>query len=306
MTPATMWIGPLCGLLLAPLLPGVINRVKAVFAGRHGQPILQGYHDLFKLVRKGVVYSETSGGVFRFAPYLTLSAVILALFLMPMSGIRAPLSFQGDFLLLVYLLGIARFAMVLAALDTGSSFEGMGASREVQFSALAEPCLLVGLLFLSAHSGRVGLSDILSRITAGSWQDMPAMLALLGSAWFILLLAENARIPVDDPNTHLELTMIHEVMILDTSGPDFGAMLYAAALKLWIFGALLLNLILPLGPPSPWIQILFFMIGMLVIAAIVGVVESIMARLRLLMVPKLLIGATALVTTALIMKMAMR
>lgn len=300
------WIIPLLGFVLAPLLSGVINRVKAIFAGRKGQSVFQSYFDLLKLMHKGTVYSHTTSSVFRIAPHIVLAAITLGMFLIPWGVLRAPIGFQGDFLLLAYLLGVARFAIVLAALDTGSSFEGMGASREVQFSALAEPCLLIGLLLLVVHSGYAGLSDMFGAVTASSWGHAPAMLALLGSAWIILLLAENARIPVDDPNTHLELTMIHEVMILDTSGPDLGIMMYAASLKMWIFGALLVNLVLPVGEPSVWLQIPLFITGMISIAILVGLVESIMGRLRLLMVPKLLIGATALVTTALIMQLVVR
>ena len=297
------WILPLTAWLIAPILSGVINRIKARFAGRRGQPLLQGYYDLAKLLRKSVVYSRTTTLVFRLAPALILAAMLLATCLIPWGNRRAPLSFTGDFILLAYLLGMVRFVTVLAALDTGSSFEGMGASREVQFAALAEPTFFLGMLLLAMQSGTAGLSDMAAFIDLTAWRSAPATLILLSCAWMVLLLAENARIPVDDPNTHLELTMIHEVMILDCSGPDLGMIQYAAALKLWLFSALITNLAMPLRPEKAWLQIGLFMAGNLLVAVVLGVIESVMARLRLLLVPKLLISSAALVGTALIMRM---
>ncbi len=302
---AVSWALPAAAWLLAPLLPGVINRVKAWFAGRQGQPLLQNYYDLGKLLRKGTVYSRTTSGVFRLAPILILAVMLLATCLIPWGNRRALLAFNGDFILLAYLLAAARFSTVLAALDTGSSFEGMGASREVQFAALAEPTFFLGMLLLALQSGAAGLSDITAGIGLKAWQSMPAILFLLVCAWMVLLLAENSRIPVDDPNTHLELTMIHEVMILDYSGPDLGIIQYAATLKLWLFSALITNLIVPLRPHNALLQLALFIGGNLLVAAAVGVIESVMARLRLLLVPKLLISSGVLVGTALIMRLVL-
>jgi formate hydrogenlyase subunit 4 len=299
------WTLPLAAWLTAPFLLGVINRVKALFAGRRGQPLLQGYYDLAKLLCKGAVYSRTTCRVFRLAPAMLLAAMLLATCLIPWGNQRAPLAFNGDFILLAYLLGMARFATVLAALDTGSSFEGMGASREVQFAALAEPTFFLGMLLLVIQTGRAGLSDMTAGIDAAAWHSAPAILFLLVCAWMVLLLAENARIPVDDPNTHLELTMIHEVMILDYSGPDLGMIQYAAALKLWLFSALVTNLIVPLRAENPALQMVLFLGGNALVAVIIGVTESVMARLRLLLVSKLLISSGALVGTALIMKLVL-
>jgi formate hydrogenlyase subunit 4 len=297
------WLLPVTAWLLAPLLGGIINRIKANFGGRRGQPLLQGYYDLIKLMRKGTVYSRTTSPVFRLAPALVAAALLLATMMVPWGTVPAPLAFSGDFILLAYLLGMARFATVMAALDTGSSFEGMGASREVQFAALAEPTFFLGMLLLAIQSGQAGLSEIVARIDTAAWQSAPAILFMLVCAWMVLLLAENARIPVDDPNTHLELTMIHEVMILDHGGPDLGLMTYAAALKLWLFSTLLANLIVPLRPAAPWQQMVIVLAGTLLMAVVVGVVESVMARLRLMHIPKLLIGSGVLVGTALIMKL---
>jgi formate hydrogenlyase subunit 4 len=299
------WTLPLAAWMTAPLLSGVINRIKALFAGRRGQPLLQGYYDLAKLLCKGAVYSRTTSAVFRLGPALILTAMLLATCLIPWGGRRAPLAFTGDFILLAYLLGMARFATVMVALDTGSSFEGMGASRELQFAALAEPTFFLGMLLLVIQSGTAGLSDMAGAVDITAWRSAPATLFLLVCAWMVLLLAENARIPVDDPNTHLELTMIHEVMILDCSGPDLGMIQYAAALKLWLFSALITNLTLPMRPENAWLQMALFTGGTLVVAAMVGVIESVMARLRLVLVPKLLISSGALIGTALIMRLVL-
>ncbi len=282
------------GLLLAPLLPGIVNRTKAVFAGRHGQPLLQTYYDLAKLLRKGAVYSRTTSWVFRLAPAGGLACVIAALLLVPAGDYAAPLAFPGDLILLAYLLGLMRFMTVCAALDTGSSFEGMGASREVQFSALTEPALILGLAALAYATGSFSLSGIFGGVTRPDWLQVGPALVLVAAALLIVFLAENSRIPVDDPNTHLELTMIHEVMILDYSGPDLAFILYGASLKLWLLGALLANIFLPLSGRSGPLQIACLVAGIFVVAVVTGVIESVMARLSLLKVPQLLVGAAAM------------
>lgn len=285
-----MNLHPAVAILVAPLLPGIIQRTKALFAGRRGQPLLQPYHDLFKLIRKGAVYSRTTTWVFRAGPLVSLACMITVLFLMPFGGRPAPLSFEGDLLLFAALLGLARFFTVTAALDTGSSFEGMGASREVQFSALTEPALFLSLAALALKTGSLSLSGMLFPAGAG-----PSPVTLLVSAsLLVVFLAENARIPFDDPDTHLELTMVHEVMILDHSGPDLAFLLHAAALKLWLLGAVLVGLLLS---PGGFAQIA----GMAGLAVLTGVIESSMARLRLKRVPQLLAGASALAVFALLL-----
>lgn len=286
----------LAGLILAPLLPGIINRTKAVFAGRHGQPVLQTYFDIFKLLRKGAVYSRTTSWVFRLSPVIGLAAVIAAMTLLPALSAPAPVSFAGDLILFAYCFGLLRFFLVAAALDTGSAFEGMGASREVQFSALAEPALLLGLAALARATGSLSLTGIFS---ASAGPSAGPALALVSAALFIVFLAENARIPVDDPNTHLELTMIHEVMVLDYSGPDFAIILYTSSLKMWALGALLVNVLLSFLPLHGPAAIAGVAGGMILLSVLVGIVESIMARLSLLKVPQLLAGAVAISVLAL-------
>lgn len=284
--------------LAAPLLAGIINKTKAFFAGRTGQPLLQAYLDLFKLIRKGAVYSRTTSWLFRAGPIIQLACAVTTLALIPMGAHPALLAFPGDFVALVGLLALMRFATVVAALDTGSSFEGMGASREVAFSALAEPALLLSLAVLARHTGTLSLSDMFTRLSTDTAHSNGPIVALIALVIFAVLLAENARMPVDDPNTHLELTMIHEVMVLDHSGPDLAYILYASTLKLWIFGALLIDIVL-LGPVNSWL----IASGMLGLGIAIGVVESCTARLRLVRVPQLLIGAGTLAALALILTM---
>ena len=292
---ASSLLPPLLALLLSPLLPGVINRTKSFFGGRRGPPLLQGYRDIAKLLRKGAVYSRTTTWVFRAGPVAGLACLLAALLLTPLGHVPAPLSFGGDLILLIYLLGLGRFVTMVAALDTGSAFEGMGASREAQFAVFAEPALLIGLAALTHYTG-VGwsLSAVYAALSPADWVTHLPMLALLAAAMTIVLLAENSRIPVDDPNTHLELTMIHEVMVLDHGGVDFGFILYGAGLKLWITGSLIVGLLFPFDTGQPALDAAVGVGGLLLLAVAVGVIESVMARLRLLRVPQLLVGAGAL------------
>jgi formate hydrogenlyase subunit 4 len=285
----------LLALALPPLLLGVITKTKARFAGRVGPPVLQPYYDLIKLFRKGSVFSTTTTWVFRAGPVVGLVTAVIVVLLIPLGNSKAPIpSFTGDLILLAYLLGLGRFFTASAALDTGSAFEGMGAAREVTFSCLAEPAFFLGLLVLAKLSGSLQLTGMLGNSLAAHWSTAGASLALVVLSWFIVLLAENSRIPFDDPNTHLELTMIHEVMILDHSGPAYGMILYSAALKLFIFGALVVRVAFPWRVGFPWLDWPIFVAGLLVVAVAIGVVESTMARLRLTQIPVLLVSACLL------------
>ena len=290
--------------LLSPVLPGIINKTKAFFGGRKGPPILQLYYDIGKLLGKTSVYSETTTVVTRIAPFAILFSTLAAALLVPVAFRNAGLSFSGDVILLAYLLGIGRFFMVLAALDTGSAFEGMGASREVLYSALAEPAFFCGLLVLINETSQISLSAIFARLTTDFWWQNPATLMLLATSWMIILLVENARIPIDDPNTHLELTMIHEVMILDYSGKDLALIEFASAVKLAIFSSLLVGLVFGCQNLSLPLQLLIFAACMLLVSVIIGIIESTIARLRLLHVPKFIVGSGALAIIALILKLA--
>ena len=277
-------------LLVPPFLLGVINKTKAAFAGRVGPPYLQPYYDLVKLWRKGSVFSTSTSWVFKAGPAVGFATAVLAGLLLPVAG-HAPLSFEGDAILFAYLFALGRFFTVAAALDTGSAFEGMGGAREATFSSLAEPALFFGLLVLGRLARSLSLEVML---TGGHWPPRSAAsLVLVMAALFIVLLAENSRVPFDDPNTHLELTMIHEVMVLDHGGPALGTILYGASLKLFILAALVVGIALPdLG--NPWISLGALLTGVLAVAVAIGVVESLMARLRLVHVPSLLIAACLL------------
>ncbi len=276
--------------LFPPLLLGVIVKTKALFAGRVGAPLLQPYRDIAKLLRKGSVFSRTTTWVFRAGPVVSLAATAVAALLVPLGSRPALISFPGDFLLFASLLGLGRFFTVLAALDTGSAFEGMGAAREATFAALAEPALFLGLLVLVVTSGgNLSLSGMLGPTLPIAWLSAGASLVLVVVCLFIVLLAENSRIPVDDPNTHLELTMIHEVMVLDHGGPALGLILYGAALKLFLFVAILARMLVP-AAAGAWTW-LVTAASSLAVAVAIGVVESTMARLRLTHIPRLLIAA---------------
>ena len=281
-------------LLLPPLLLGVINKTKAAFAGRVGPPWLQAYHDLVKLMRKGSVVSRTTTWVFRAGPVVGLATATLAGLLVPLGGRPAPIGFAGDLVLFAYLFGLGRFFTVAAALDTGSAFEGMGAARESTFSCLAEPTLFFGLLVLVRSSGSMSLSGMLGASLSEAWAHTAASLVLVAVSLFVVLLAETSRIPFDDPNTHLELTMVHEVMVLDHSGPALGMILYGAAMKLFVLGAVVTRIALPYAGGSSASAWAVFVAGMLLLAVLIGVVESVMARLRLLQIPNLLVAACLL------------
>jgi formate hydrogenlyase subunit 4 len=281
-------------LSLPPLLVGVIGKTKALFAGRVGPPLLQPYYDLVKLFQKGSVFSTTTTWVFRAGPVVGLVTTAIAALLIPLTGSSTPISFTGDLILWAYLLGLGRFFTALAALDTGSPFEGMGAAREVTFACLAEPAFFLGLLVLVKLSGSLQLASMLGSSLGSHWMTAGASLTLVLLSWFVVLLVENSRIPFDDPNTHLELTMIHEVMILDHSGPAYGMILYGAALKLFVFEALVIRLAVPLATGSAWLAWPIFVAAMVVLAVVIGVVESTMARLRLTHIPVLLVAACIL------------
>jgi formate hydrogenlyase subunit 4 len=291
---AARWAALSGVLLLAPALPGIATRTKSLLTGRRGAPVLQLYFDLAKLARKGVVYSRTVTLVFRAAPVILTATVLAAALLLPLDGRTAIFGFTGDLVAFAGLLALGRFALVLAGLDTGSSFEGMGSSREVTVAAFAEPALLLAFTVLVLATGSVSLGGMLGEPLAATWPGVVPSLVLAGASLFMLLLAENARVPIDDPATHLELTMIHEVMVLDHSGPDLALILFAGAVKFALFSALVVSVLVPLALLSPWAAAGLLIVGLVVIAVLVGVVEAVMARLRMDRIPQFLVAASAL------------
>lgn len=281
-------------LLLAPLLPGLINQVKAWVAGRRGPPVLQLYYDLARLWRKGVVLSELASPAFLAAPAVAWIALTAACLLLPLGPAGAWMSFRGDMILLIYLLALARFCTVWAAMETGSAFEGMGSVREVSYAVLGEVAVVAALLSLAVQTGSSSLATLLA-------PTMPAGAFMLAGGLFTVLLLENCRVPFDDPNTHLELTMVHEAMILDHSGPPLAVILHGAALKLALFSVMLVQAVLPLQEFPVWAAAASLFLGVLVVTLCIGLVESLMARLAFRRVPLLLTTAVLLCVFALLM-----
>ncbi len=281
-------------LLFAPLLPGIINKVKAWVAGRRGPPVLQLYYDLARLWKKSVVLSTLASPGFVAGPAVAWVALAGAALLMPLGPAGGALSFKGDAVLLIYLLALARFCTAWAALETGSAFEGMGAAREVSYAVLTEAALITAILSLSLHTGSLTLTTMLAP-SAG------AGAVLLAGGLFAVLLAENCRVPFDDPSTHLELTMIHEAMILDHSGPPLAVILHGASMKLLLFSLLLSQAVLPVGAWSSLSAAAALAGAVLAVTAGVGLAEALTARLAFRRVPLLLTTAFLLCLFALLL-----
>jgi len=255
-------------LILLPLLfVGVINKTKALISGRKGASVFQPYFDFFKLMKKGLVISETTSFVFQLAPSINLACMIMAGFLL------CVFHFEGDFILFAYVLALGKIFTVIAAMDTGSSFEGMGASREVSYTSLVEPAFFIIISSICAI-GHIYSFESLSRILSIDHKIWMLIIVLAVISLFLMILVEGSRTPVDDPTTHLELTMIHEAMVLDNSGVDLGFILYANALKMMLFVTIIALLVTP-------DCLLGYVLETFIIAVLIGIIESISARLRL-------------------------
>lgn len=290
-------------LLFAPLFPGLILKVKAFFAGKKGPPLLIKYYTLMKLFRKGSVYSTSTSFVFRLGPLVSCTGAIMVLLFFPLAG--APLlSFHGDAILVFYVLAIGRFFTIAAALDTASPFEGMGAAREAFFGALAEVTIFATLILFYRMTGALGFAEYFTGTTPISlFGREGALLVLVIVALFMVLLTENSRVPVDDPATHLELTMIHEVMILDHSGPDLGLIELASFYKLFFYAAFVSLIICPLDPARGLANLPVFYGVIACIYLAVGLVESATARLKMDRVAKFILTSGTLVFFAAILTM---
>ncbi len=291
-------------LLIPPLFPGIILKVKAFFAGKQGPPLFIKYYTLLKLLRKGSVYSTSTSFVFKLGPIVSFASAFVVLLFFPFAGNQSLLSFHGDVIVLFYLMGIGRFFTVVAALDTASPFEGMGAAREVFFSTLAELTIFTVLILFYRLNGSLSFGEYfigdnpISLLNASG-----ALLLFVIVAMFMVLLTENSRVPVDDPATHLELTMIHEVMILDHSGPDLALIELGAFYKLFFYSAFIAHLVYPFTLTGGVINSMIFY-GILVgIYGAVGITESIMARFKMDLVPKFILTSFALVFFAAILTM---
>ena len=258
---------------------GIVIRVRSIFSGRKGPDISQPLKDIWRLLKKGVVYSETSSIIFRIAPSVYFSTVLTAILLLPFGDRPGLISFAGDFVFFAYVLALGKFFMIIAAMDTGSSFEGMGASREALFSLLTEPAFFTLMGSFALFTGYTSFHEIFQNVHFDSYTSF-TLGALATFVFIIITMIENSRMPVDDPKTHLELTMVHEVMVLDNSGFDLGLILHATNLKFAMYGALIANIFIPAGIPL-FYSIPIFMMIMVLFAAIVATIESFMARFRM-------------------------
>jgi formate hydrogenlyase subunit 4 len=293
-------------LFLSPLITGFSRTLKARLQTRRGPGILQPYRDLHKLLQKGMVIPDTASWIFTATPYILFATTLLAGLLIPTISAQAPLSLFGGVLAVVYLLALGRFFLALGGLDTGSSFGGLGSSREMTISAIAEPALMLAVFTVAIGAGSTNLSEVAQAGLGQSWRFLAPSQMLAFAALFIVLIAETGRIPVDNPATHLELTMIHEAMILEYSGPYLALIEWSAAMKQLVLMTLLVNVFFPFGlsagwwQPSTLLSLLLFSAKLLLLAAVVVLVETSNAKLRIFRVPELLAVAFVLSAMALI------
>jgi formate hydrogenlyase subunit 4 len=292
-------LGHVLALLVLPfVLHGLVNRVKSLWSGRKGPPILQLAFDVQRLLRKHPVYSRTATPLFRIAPWVFLVTALASAAICPLLGSAPLVAFPGDFVWFAYVYGLGRVAMLLAALDTGSPFEGMGAAREALFAALLEPALFLVVGALCAFTGSLSLHEALLLPVGGG----ASVVVLVGSvvALLVVLQVETGRMPVDDPATHLELTMVHEVMVLDHSGPDLAAIQYTSALKLFVGASVVATLLNPWAGTGTWAAAGTNLLLTAGVAVVVGSIESLVARLRLRAVPKYIAVALGAAAVALL------
>jgi len=290
--------------LLAPFFPVVIQKVKAGIAGKSGPPWLINYYTVAKLLRKGSVYSTSTSFVFKLGPVVSLATGFMLLLFFPWAGVAPICSFHGDVIMLFYLMGLGRFFTILAALDTASPFEGMGAAREAFFSILAEVTIFCILILFFRLTGSLSFAEFFVGTHLLNLMDTHgALLLLVVVGLYIVMLTENSRVPVDDPATHLELTMIHEVMILDHSGPDLALIEIGAWFKLLFYAAFLSCIINPFQVDNVFLNGFLFYMAVIFIYITIGVFESCMARYKMDVVPKFILKASILVLFGIILTM---
>lgn len=280
-------------LLLAPMFAGLVNKLKAIFTGRIGAPIFQPYYDLKRLIRKETINANSSSFISAISPVINFVAVVIAAGMLPIGLARPLISFEGDIILFAYVLGLARFFQIIAAMDIGSSFEGMGAAREAAFAVFAEPIFFFTLGSIAFMSGLTSIYDIYHSIRLDNITYIIFIIVCSTSA-FILAVTECSRMPVDDPNTHLELTMIHEVMILDNSGIDLFLYQYSSYIKLFIYAILETSFFYPFGVKSYTVGIIIFVVVIAVLSITLAVVETITSRFKMKNIPQYLLFATAI------------
>ncbi|MBP8641369.1 MAG: NADH-quinone oxidoreductase subunit H [Oscillospiraceae bacterium] len=281
-------------LLVAPLVNGVIGKVKALSQKRRGAPLFQMYFDLVKLVKKGSVVSETSSWIFKAAPCIFFSSAVAAALLVPVSTTVLPLELPGDAIMLISILALGRFFMMVAALDTGSSFGGMGSSREAMISSLIEPSILVSIFTIGLICKSSSIPKIMIAMMGYGVPLANSIFILTLLALLIIIIAETSRIPVDDPSTHLELTMVHEAMLLEYSGRHLALMEYGATVKQLVFITLLVNVLIPTdqlitiaGVGAVAISLLFYLIKVIFVSLLIAVIEVNTVKFRVFSIPNL-------------------
>jgi formate hydrogenlyase subunit 4 len=290
-------------LAVAPALTGFVRKTKSRLQQRQGPSLIQPYRDLWKLLHKEAVLADNASWLFRVSPYVIFSATWTAASLVPTFATGLPFSTSADLLAIVALLGSARFFLALAGLDVGTSFGGIGSSREVMIASLAEPALIIVAFTLALIAGSTQLSVIAAQMASGE-VGLRVTLGLALAALIIVAIAENARIPVDNPATHLELTMVHEAMVLEYSGRDLALVEWASSLRLTILLGLLVNLFAPWGvatgltPSALLVGAAAFVAKVAGLAVVLGAGEVFAAKLRLFRVPELLAGSFALALLA--------
>mgnify|MGYP005832997723 FL=1 len=283
-------------LLISPLFMSLIKKVKARAQGRQGPGLFQTYYNIAKLLRKETVYSSASSWVMRATPYICLSMAVVAALFVPLLYVPEPVAGFGNVILFLYLLGVARFFMALSGLDAGSTFGGIGSSREMSLAAVIEPTSIVVLAALAVVARSLNFLDI-ARESAGALFPASATMILIAVSLFIILIVETGRIPVDNPETHLELTMVHEGMVLEQSGRNLAMMEYAAAIKQTLLIAILVSVLMPFGLVTELsaggvlLAMALFAVKGSVISVIVGLFESSIAKMRLFALPNLFIIA---------------
>lgn len=280
---------------IAPLVNGIIKKIKALTQKRKGAPVLQMYYDIFKLFKKETVVSDTSSWIFRAAPYITFTSALCASIFIPVTTLLKPFNFMGDIILAIYILALGRFFMTLAGLDAGSTFGGMGSSREMMISSIFEPALLVGVFTIGLIAKSTSVFDMMLNSVNMGFGIIQPVYVLVFLAVFIVLIAETARIPVDDPSTHLELTMVHEAMLLEYSGKHLALMELGASVKQLILITLLSNLFIPLDGfiqtgnllAGVAISICLYIVKVIFISVLVALVETSTVKFRLFSIPNL-------------------
>ncbi|HMN50232.1 MAG TPA: NADH-quinone oxidoreductase subunit H [Ignavibacteriaceae bacterium] len=278
---------------LAPLFAGLVNKQKAKLTGRVGAPILQPYYELQRLFKKETINATTSSFISRVAPILNFVSIIIAAAILPVGFWKPLISFNGDIILFAYILGLSRFFQILAAMDIGSSFEGMGAAREATFALFAEPIFFFTIGSIAFISGYTSIYDIYHSIQLENI-SYEVFIVICSISVFMLAVTECSRMPVDDPNTHLELTMIHEVMILDNSGLDLFFYQFSSYIKLFIYAVLEISFFYPFSQQSYLVGIIIFIVGIIALSFSLAVVETITSRFKMKNIPLYLLFATAI------------